>query len=99
MKTLKNKQKGKSKTSEKLHNVADLDAAYIFTLNDVSLTVKKVGDTDALVLAADGYLNDVVPGGVRRDHGTRGVREILPAGGDTGGAYEGLGWGGDSGSR
>lgn len=85
-KALKIKQKGKAKTSEKLHNVTELDGAYIFSLKDVSLTVKKVGDVDALVLLVDGYLNDVVPGGVYRNYGVRGVRQILPSGGDIGGA-------------
>lgn len=86
-KALKNKQKGKSKTSEKLHNVTELDGAYIFSLKDVSLTVKKVGDVDALVLLVDGYLNDVVPGGVYRNHRARRERQILPSGGDIGRAY------------
>lgn len=76
-KALKNKQKGKSRTYEKLHSVTEQDAAYIFSLKDVTLTVKKVGDIDALVLVADGYLNDVVAGGVYRNHGTGGVWEIL----------------------
>lgn len=66
--------------------MTDLDIAYIFSLRDVTLTVKKVGDIDALVLRADGYLNDVVLGRVYRNHGTRGEREVHPSSGDIGGA-------------
>lgn len=96
---LKNSKKRKAKTTEKLHNVVDLDVAYIFSLRDVSLTVKKVRYIDALVLVVDGYLNDVVSGGVYRNYGTCGVRQVHPTLGNFGGAYQGTRRVGDSGFR
>lgn len=98
-KALKNSRKGKSATLEKLHNVAEVDVAHIFSLREISLTVKKVGDIDVLVLVADGYLNDVVLGGVCRNHGTCGVRQVHPSISDIGGAYQRMGRCGNSGSR
>lgn len=98
-KTFKKNQKSKSKTSEKLDNIANLDTVYIFSLRDITLTVKKVRDIDALVLIVDGYLNDVVLGGIYRSYRSCGMRKVYPTSSNIGGAYQGTGRSGDSGFR